>query len=116
MPGDRLFEALAGLKRSRSSPIAMHDHRQGVDFLAVDQDIDLDHVRVALIDELVVERPIALGDALEPPAAEQLPLGCSRALGPQAVALGQVRLPARGGGAPVERWRPPDGWPLATFG
>jgi len=44
--------------------VAVHQLREGVDALAVDQDIELDQVGLAKIDDLVVEGTVALGDGL----------------------------------------------------
>ena len=43
----------------------MDDERQGVDRLAVDQDVQLDEVAGPVADLLVVHRGVALGAALE---------------------------------------------------
>jgi hypothetical protein len=43
----------------------MHDHRQGIDLVAVDQHVELDHVGGAVLLELVVERGVAARDGLQ---------------------------------------------------
>ena len=43
----------------------MDDHGQGVHFLAVHQDIQLDQVAVPVVDEFVVEGAVALGDGFQ---------------------------------------------------
>ncbi|SOY47098.1 hypothetical protein CBM2588_A130033 [Cupriavidus taiwanensis] len=44
---------------------SVHDHRQRIDLVAVDQDIDLDHVGRAIFLELVVHRRVAARDRLQ---------------------------------------------------
>src|SRR5580704_51253 len=46
--------------------LPMHDHRQRVDRISVEQDVELDHVRGPKLQEVVVEGGVALGDGLEP--------------------------------------------------
>jgi hypothetical protein len=43
----------------------VHDDRERVDAVAVDQEVDLDDVRGAVLLELVVHRGVAARDALE---------------------------------------------------
>src|SRR6266852_2515406 len=45
--------------------VPVHDDGQGVHGIAVEQDVELDHVRLAELEEVVVERGVALGDRLE---------------------------------------------------
>ena len=62
-------DLLAHLGRHRAAAVlalgAVDDHRQRVHALAVDQDVDLDHVGGPVLLELVVHRCIAAADALE---------------------------------------------------
>jgi hypothetical protein len=44
---------------------AMHDERQGIDLVAVDQHVELDHIGRAVFLELVVERGIAARHGLQ---------------------------------------------------
>ena len=44
---------------------AVDDDRQGVDFLAIQQNVDLDHVGRTKLFELIVHRRIATADRLE---------------------------------------------------
>ncbi len=43
----------------------MHQLRQGVDALTVDEDVELDQVGLAIVEQVVVKGPIPLGDRLE---------------------------------------------------
>ena len=45
---------------------SVHDHRKRVDFIAVDQHVDLDDVRRAILLELVIHRSVAARDGLQP--------------------------------------------------
>ena len=60
---ERIFgdDLAAAVLRER----AMHHHRQRVDALAVDQDVELDHVGGAKLLELVVERRVAARHRLQ---------------------------------------------------
>src|SRR6266852_5830282 len=60
-PAELLGQALALLV----GLVPVHDHRQGVHGIAVEQDVELDHVRLAELEEVVVEGGVALGDRLE---------------------------------------------------
>src|SRR3989442_6374985 len=45
--------------------LPVHDDGQGVHGIAVEEDVELDHLRLAELQEVVVERGVALGDGLE---------------------------------------------------
>ena len=66
LAGDGLGQPLAVAQRPRARELAVDELGEGVDLLAVHEDVDLDHVPQAVVEELVVERPVALGDGFEP--------------------------------------------------
>ena len=45
--------------------IAMHDDGERIDRFAGDQDVELDHGRLPIIGEVIVERRVAAGDGFE---------------------------------------------------
>src|SRR5215470_5585606 len=61
-PAELLGQRLAFLVRL----VAVDDDGERVDGIAVQEDVELDHVRLAELQEVVVERGVALGDGLEP--------------------------------------------------
>src|SRR5262247_2473353 len=46
--------------------VAVHDDAEGVDRVAIEQDVQLDQIRDPEVGELVVERGVTLGDRLQP--------------------------------------------------
>src|SRR4029079_13619226 len=62
---DQLLEPLGQVAPDRLGLVAVDDHRQRVDRLAVDEDVDLGKVRRAVAQLLVVHRGVALAAALE---------------------------------------------------
>src|SRR3546814_4244124 len=63
--GDEVLEPLAHVAASRFGGGAVNDHREGVDRLAVDQDVHLDEIALAVPDLVIVEAGIAAADALQ---------------------------------------------------
>ena len=62
---DELLELLDERLPGMRGLVAVDDEREGVDRLAVDEDVELDQLRGAVADLLVVHRGVALGAALE---------------------------------------------------
>src|SRR5690606_7347937 len=50
---------------ARARAGAVHDHRERIDAIAVDEQVDLDHVGAAILLELVVHRGVAARDGLQ---------------------------------------------------
>ncbi len=46
--------------------LAVHQHRQRIDRLVVDQDLHLDEIGRLVVGEMIVERGITLGNRLQP--------------------------------------------------
>src|SRR5689334_15645278 len=63
---DQLLELLAQRAAVRVRLLAVDDRRQRVDRLAVEQDVELDDVRLLVPVELIVERRVAARDRLQP--------------------------------------------------
>src|SRR5688572_17381534 len=66
MARDEVLEALAELAAAGLGGDAVDDHRERVDRLAVDQDVHLDEVALAVADLVIVEARIAAADRLQP--------------------------------------------------
>src|SRR5262245_27136215 len=62
LPRYELAHAHRQLAAAMLRVFAVHDQRQGVDALAVDEDVEADHVRRAILEEIVVERSIPARD------------------------------------------------------
>ena len=65
LPGYFILEAFAGQEPPGACAIPVHDLRQGIDFLPVNQDIQEDKASFPVIDHVIVKGAIALGDGLE---------------------------------------------------
>src|SRR5574341_532304 len=66
LPGDDAAKLLGQRLALLIGLVAMGDDAQRVHGVAVEEDVELDHVRLAELEELVVERRIALRDGLQP--------------------------------------------------
>ena len=62
---DELFEFLAHAAAEAHGIVHVSEGRQGVDALAVEEDVELDELALAVVMDVVVEGRIALGDTLE---------------------------------------------------
>src|SRR5262245_31030748 len=65
LAGDRPLKPLDERPAGRVGGVAVDDQRQRVDPVAGEEDVELDEVRVAVAERLVVERGIARGSRLE---------------------------------------------------
>ena len=65
LAGDQLLEPLGQDPPDRLGLVAVDDEREGIDGLAVDEDVDLGEVRRPVAELLVVHRGVALAAALE---------------------------------------------------
>jgi hypothetical protein len=65
MPVDLLLQSDQQLPAALLGMVAVHDHAQGVDAVAVDEDVHLDQIAGAEADQIVVHRAVAARGALE---------------------------------------------------
>ncbi len=62
---DQILQLLAHGAATHFGPCAMHQHRERIHRLGIDQHRELDEVALAIFPDLVVEAGIAAADALE---------------------------------------------------
>src|SRR5882672_5236194 len=72
---DLLGQPLAIAQRPRARELPVDELGEGIDLFAVDEDVHLHHVSEAVVQHLVVERAVALGDRLQPVVEVEEDLG-----------------------------------------
>ena len=65
VPRYLILQLVADLDGPIAGPFLVDDDREGVDLFPVHQDVKFHEVAVAIVDEVVVEGPVALRDALQ---------------------------------------------------
>ena len=65
LAGDLFLQPLAGLETPGAGAFTVDDLGEGIDLFAVDQDVQQGEVAFPVVDEVVVEGAVALGDGLE---------------------------------------------------